>query len=40
MVRPEERRPLGRLRLRWEDNIEMDLRDVVWGRGLDRCGSG
>jgi hypothetical protein len=23
--RPEERRPLGRPRYRWEDNIKMDL---------------
>jgi hypothetical protein len=23
--KPEGKRPLGRLRLRWEDNIEMDL---------------
>jgi hypothetical protein len=22
---PEERRPLGRLRHRWDDNIKMDL---------------
>jgi hypothetical protein len=24
----EGRRPFGRLRRRWEDNIKMDLRDV------------
>jgi hypothetical protein len=24
----EERRPLGRLRRRWEDNIKMDLREI------------
>jgi len=29
--KPEERRPLGRPRLRWEDNIRMDLREVVCG---------
>jgi hypothetical protein len=23
--KPEERRPLGRLRRRWEDNIKMDF---------------
>jgi hypothetical protein len=34
-VKPEGRRPLGRLRLRWEDNIKMDLREVEWGHGLD-----
>jgi hypothetical protein len=28
---PEGRRPLGRLRLRWEDNIKMDLQKVQWG---------
>ncbi|KAJ4431677.1 hypothetical protein ANN_20278 [Periplaneta americana] len=26
--RPEGKRPLGRLRRRWEDNIKMDLREV------------
>jgi hypothetical protein len=30
----EGRRPLGRPRLRWEDNINMDLREVGWG-GVD-----
>jgi hypothetical protein len=29
--RPEGRRPLGRPRRRWEDNIKMDLHDVGWG---------
>jgi hypothetical protein len=29
--RPEERRPLGRPRRRWEDNIKMDLREIVFG---------
>jgi hypothetical protein len=29
--RPEGRRPLGRPRRRWEDNIKMDLRKVEWG---------
>jgi hypothetical protein len=29
--KPEERRPLGRPRCRWEDNIKMDLREVGWG---------
>jgi hypothetical protein len=29
--RGEERRPLGRPRCRWEDNIKMDLEDVGWG---------
>jgi hypothetical protein len=29
--RPEGRRPLGRPRRRWEDNIKMDLEEVGWG---------
>jgi hypothetical protein len=29
--KPEGRRPLGRSRRRWEDNIKMDLRKVGWG---------
>jgi hypothetical protein len=29
--KPEGRRPLGRPRRRWEDNIKMDLRKVGWG---------
>jgi hypothetical protein len=28
--RPEGRRPLGRSRCRWEDNIKMDLQDMGW----------
>jgi hypothetical protein len=31
--KPEGKRPLGRLRRRWEDGIRMDLREiglVVW----------
>jgi hypothetical protein len=32
--KPEGRRPLGRPRRKWEDNIKMDLREVVWG-GID-----
>jgi hypothetical protein len=29
--RPEGRRPLGRPRRRWGDNIEMNLQEVGWG---------
>jgi hypothetical protein len=29
--KPEGKRPLGRLRCRWEDNIRMDLQEVGWG---------
>jgi hypothetical protein len=32
--RSEGRRPLGRPRLRWEDNIKMDFQEVGWG-GMD-----
>jgi hypothetical protein len=32
--KPEGRRPLGRPRRRWEDNIQVDLREVgLWGGG-------
>jgi hypothetical protein len=30
--RPEEKKPLGTPRRRWEDNIKMDLQEVVGGR--------
>ena len=30
MGKPEGRRPLGRPRYRWEDNIKMDLQEVEW----------
>jgi hypothetical protein len=33
--KPEGRRPLGRTKRRWEDNIKMDLREVGWGGGMD-----
>jgi hypothetical protein len=29
--RPEGKRPLGRSRRRWEDNIKMDLREIWFG---------
>jgi hypothetical protein len=46
--RPERKRPLGRPRRRWEDNIKMDLQKVGGCRGdwmelaqdRDRCGYG
>jgi hypothetical protein len=28
--KPEGKRPFGRPRYRWEDNIRMDLREIVW----------
>jgi hypothetical protein len=39
--KPEGKRPLGRRRRRWEDNIKMDhKRDRMGWYGLDRSGSG
>jgi hypothetical protein len=32
--KPEEKRPLGRPRRRWEDGIRMDLREIIL-RGVD-----
>ena len=31
--KPEGKRPLGRPRRRWDDNIKMDLQEVRRGRG-------
>jgi hypothetical protein len=31
--KPEGKRPLGRPRRRWEDNIKMDVQEVGRGRG-------
>jgi hypothetical protein len=28
--KPEGKRPLGRPRRRWEDNIKMDIQEVGW----------
>jgi hypothetical protein len=33
--RPKGRRPLGRPRHRWEDNIKMNLQEVGW-EGMDK----
>jgi hypothetical protein len=33
--KPEWKRLLGRPRLRWEDNIRMDRKEIVW-KGVDR----
>ena len=32
--KPEGKRPLGRPRRRWEDNIKMDLQEVEGGCGI------
>jgi hypothetical protein len=28
--KPEGKRPLGRPKRRWVDNIKMDVREIVW----------
>jgi hypothetical protein len=33
--KPGKRRPLRRLRRKWEDNIKMGLQEVEWESGLD-----
>jgi len=39
VLKPEEKRPFGRSRCRWEDNIKVDLQEVAsGGHGLDRSG--
>jgi hypothetical protein len=41
VVKPEGRRPLGKPRHRWEDNIRMDLQGSgIWVCGLDGASSG
>jgi hypothetical protein len=40
MGKPEGKRPLGRPRRRWVDNIKMDLREGMGWYGFDRSGSG
>jgi hypothetical protein len=37
--KPEGKRPIGRPRRRWVDNIKMDLSEMGW-YGLDLSGSG
>jgi hypothetical protein len=39
--KPEGKRPLGRPKRRWEDNIKMNFQEVGNGeKGMDRGGSG
>jgi hypothetical protein len=33
--KPDGKRPLGIPRIRWEDNIVMDLQEVRWGHELN-----
>jgi hypothetical protein len=32
--KPEGKRPLGRPRRRWKDNVRMNIREIVW-KGVD-----
>jgi hypothetical protein len=38
--KPEGKKPLGRSRRRWEDNIKMDLGKECWRVDLDSSGFG
>jgi hypothetical protein len=38
--KPEGKRPLERLRHRWEDGNRMDLTEIGWGSRVDPVGSG
>jgi hypothetical protein len=38
--RPEGKKPLGKPDRRWEKNIEINFKEMVWGRGLDWSSSG
>ena len=31
MGKPEGKRPVGRPRHRWENNIKFDLQEIAWG---------
>jgi hypothetical protein len=35
--KPEWKSPLGRPRCRWDDNIEIELREIRWGGGWTGC---
>jgi hypothetical protein len=30
--KPEEKRPLGRSRCRWDDNIKSGFKETAWGQ--------
>ena len=38
--KPEGKRPIGRPRRRWEDNIKIVLQEMVWRHGLDWSNQG
>ena len=40
LVKPQEKRPLGRSRSRWEGNIRMDLKEIGINRRVMRLSIG
>jgi hypothetical protein len=38
--KPEGKKPLGRPRSRWKENMKMDLQEMGRGQRLDQAGSG
>jgi hypothetical protein len=40
MGNPDGKRPFGRPKHRWDDNIKMHIQDVGCGMWTDRAGSG
>jgi hypothetical protein len=38
--KPEGKKPLGRTRHRWGNNMKMNLQEIGWGNGLVGSGSG
>jgi hypothetical protein len=38
--KPKGKRPHGKHRCKWEDNIKTDLKELGWKNGLDLSGSG
>jgi hypothetical protein len=40
MRKPEENRPLGISRSRWELGIRMDVKEISWGDRENSAGSG
>jgi hypothetical protein len=33
--KPDGKRPLGRSKRKWQDNIKIDLQKIMWRRGMD-----
>jgi hypothetical protein len=39
LVKPDGKRPCGRHRYKWKDNITVDLKEIAWEGELDSSGS-